>query len=486
MAEQVQRHRQYEYRANSNLVLTTEHARGSRNDEPSGEPESLKDHLQNTKFGDRVAYGKPDVDGGARKRKAAAAAAAKADATKRTRKDGATVLDLGDDLDTYRPRSKETRGAYEELLSLISQQLGDQPNDILRGAADEVLACLKNDSLTDPERKREVEKLINSVSPEAFAKYVDAGKRITDFMAADGAGDDKLDDELGVAVVFDEDDDDDEQAGAREGRREDDEVGNVVDEELSEDEAGLETQSSRALNRGADDEEAEGEDGGDELPLASIDAYWLQRECARYFNDPLVAQKTAADVLDTLGEAEERDAENRLVILLDYDKFDLIKLLLRHRWKIAVCTRLAQAQSDDERARLLAEMEEHPQMGAVLDARRAAASKTDEIFTETKQLEARVRKETGELRKLQTEAESAGQLAQDLLAPVQAGAKARVGKTVLDLESLAFEDGGHLMANKKCQLPPGSFRTQKKGYEEVGPPDRPPSSTPAPRRCAAT
>ena len=38
--------------------------------------------------------------------------------------------------------------------------------------------------------------------------------------------------------------------------------------------------------------------------------------------------------------------------------------------------------------------------------------------------QARVRKETGELRKLQTEAESAGQLAQDLLAPVQAGAKA--------------------------------------------------------------
>ena len=173
-----------------------------------------------------------------------------------------------------------------------------------------MLACLKNDSLTDPERKREVEKLI-AREARGVRQVRRRGERITDFMAADGAGDDKLDDELGVAVVFDEDDDDDEQAGAREGRREDDEVGNVVDEELSEDEAGLETQSSRALNRGADDEEAEGEDGGDELPLASIDAYWLQRECARYFNDPLVAQKTAADVLDTLGEAEERDAENR-------------------------------------------------------------------------------------------------------------------------------------------------------------------------------
>ena len=50
---------------------------------------------------------------------------------------------------------------------MLSTQLGDQPHDILRGAADEVLACLKNDSLTDPERKREVEKLVNTVSSEA-------------------------------------------------------------------------------------------------------------------------------------------------------------------------------------------------------------------------------------------------------------------------------------------------------------------------------
>jgi len=39
---------------------------------------------------------------------------------------------------------------------------------ILRGAADEVLACLKNDSLTDPERKREIEKLINEVFSTLF------------------------------------------------------------------------------------------------------------------------------------------------------------------------------------------------------------------------------------------------------------------------------------------------------------------------------
>ena len=38
---------------------------------------------------------------------------------------------------------------------------------------------------------------------------------------------------------------------------------------------------------------------------------------------------------------------------------------------------------------------------------------------------------------------------------------------MLDLEDLTFKDGSHLMANKKCQLPDGSYRKQRKGYEEV-------------------
>lgn len=37
----------------------------------------------------------------------------------------------------------------------------------------------------------------------------------------------------------------------------------------------------------------------------------------------------------------------------------------------------------------------------------------------------------------------------------------------LDLDDLIFAQGSHLMANKRCQLPEGSFRKQRKGYEEV-------------------
>ncbi|KAF9800042.1 hypothetical protein SFRURICE_017352 [Spodoptera frugiperda] len=40
-------------------------------------------------------------------------------------------------------------------------------------------------------------------------------------------------------------------------------------------------------------------------------------------------------------------------------------------------------------------------------------------------------------------------------------------RKVLQLEELMFAAGAHFMANKRCQLPPGSFRKQRKGYEEV-------------------
>lgn len=55
---------------------------------------------------------------------------------------------LMSDIDTsYTPRTRDTRIAYESLLSLIQQEMGGQPHDVLRSAADEVLGVLKDDSL---------------------------------------------------------------------------------------------------------------------------------------------------------------------------------------------------------------------------------------------------------------------------------------------------------------------------------------------------
>ena len=56
-----------------------------------------------------------------------------------------------------------------------------QPRDILCGAADEVLAVLKNDRMKDKERKKEVEGLLGSLADERFALLVNLGKKITDW-----------------------------------------------------------------------------------------------------------------------------------------------------------------------------------------------------------------------------------------------------------------------------------------------------------------
>ena len=40
-------------------------------------------------------------------------------------------------------------------------------------------------------------------------------------------------------------------------------------------------------------------------------------------------------------------------------------------------------------------------------------------------------------------------------------------RETLDLDDLVFSSGSHFMSNKKCHLPDGSFRKQRKGYEEV-------------------
>lgn len=119
-----------------------------------------------------------------------------------------SVLNLESD-GLYRPKTRETREAYEALLSTIQGLFGDQPNDVLRGAADEVLSVLKNEALKDLDKKKEIEKLLNPMASERFAQLVAIGKLITDFSSeVEAAAGQALDDEIGVAVEFDEDSED--------------------------------------------------------------------------------------------------------------------------------------------------------------------------------------------------------------------------------------------------------------------------------------
>jgi pre-mRNA-splicing helicase BRR2 len=68
------------------------------------------------------------------------------------------------------------------------------------------------------------------------------------------------------------------------------------------------------------------------LHPADIDAYWIQRNLSKYYKDSITSQAKAKEVLDILQNAmDERDFENRLVLLLGVDCFDFIKVLKKQR-----------------------------------------------------------------------------------------------------------------------------------------------------------
>lgn len=63
-----------------------------------------------------------------------------------------------------------------------------------------------------------------------------------------------------------------------------------------------------------------------------IDAYWLQRRLSKIYDDAMVSQAKAGEVLNVLRDAnDDRECENQLVLLLGYDCFDFIKVLKKHR-----------------------------------------------------------------------------------------------------------------------------------------------------------
>ena len=467
-AEAHARYKQYEYRANASLVLTSDN-KDRVTGEPTGEPETLWGRIKPGQFGDRVHRDKPaeleDRKKRARERRKGGMDQDDLDALNARRKKGraqAVSSVLTADADgSYRPKTRETRAAYEALLGMIQGQFGDQPQDVLRGAAEEVLEVLKDDHKTDPERKKNVEALMGATSSEKFAQFVAVGKLITDFNPGGGPGEgdvvpgDTLDDDIGVAVEFEEEDED---------NGEDNELDEVLEaSDVEEDDEGAGEEAG--FGRGVQGMDVGGDDGEeydkDIVKPSDIDAYWLQRQVAAAFgytdSDAAESSKMAEEVLSALGSEtdDERACENRLVLLLDYDKFDLIKKLLKSRARVVWCTRLARAQDDDEKARIAEQMSARPEAAAVLDLMRQTGERASAKARQSA-MEAKIREEARQLR---------GEVAADV-ADTGAGAVA-AGRKMLELDALAFAAGSHLMSNKRCELPPGSYRSAKKGYEEV-------------------
>ena len=221
MAEEFQRSRLNTYAATSNLVLTAERDPShQRKERGKDEVATLKGRLDSTRMGDRTGGNDAELNNRIKKaqlKRQIAETSGESGVMGKKRKGQstrrATVLSMTDDLDavSYRPKTRESRAAYDELMTFIKVSIGDQPHDILCGAADEILSLLKDDRLRDSNKLNEIQKILNKISDTNFNKLVSIGKCINDFNVDENAdADDRRGkvDEDGIAVVFDDEDED--------------------------------------------------------------------------------------------------------------------------------------------------------------------------------------------------------------------------------------------------------------------------------------
>ncbi|KAI4125089.1 MAG: hypothetical protein LQ338_004476 [Usnochroma carphineum] len=514
---------QYKYAAMSNLVLQHDRRFSTRrNDEMTGDPESLAGRINIRDMGSRSGHddlskkkkkpvGPKDVERGSiregedvlereqRKRKRGEPQQSR----------GAGILSAADALVEglkYRPKTPATRQTYDLILTTTANHLGDVPHEVVRSAADAVLELLKDENMKDLDKKKEIDDLLGTtMGSKQFNELVNLGKKITDYgqdddviMDEDGAaGEDgaELDERQGVAVMFEEsDEDEDGIARTNEVRDE--------DEDTSEDEA-ADMEDGEPLAAAADgsraDASQEAEDEGEEMiidgnintstskkdkrsekkqvSVREIDAYWLQRQIGAIYSDAHIQQAKTKESLEILSgltdDGEERplrEIENDLMELFDYEHHELVEKLVINRDKVVWVTRWRRA-AEDEQVRTAVEREMiaegHRDILSELQGQ-ADADEDDEAKPGKK-----IKLDLMDLDVPNAKANGAAQETKDgaLVGGLQP-------KRLINLENLVFDQGNHLMTNPNVKLPQGSTKRTFKGYEEIHVP------APKPRRDA--
>lgn len=444
--------KQYSYAAMSSKVVTSRRRpRGA--DEPDGTVQALS--ASAGRMGDRVATARPAV-----KQKRQSKEEQKPPAKKKARlvvAAGETVLDVGTTTLLYQPETANARTAYEGLLGLVSSQYGWN-GAVLKDAVQEIIRILRGDDGGNKEQNVKV--LLREVSKDTFTKMVQLTDQLDDYHqqqhASDAMKTDEMDEE-GVAVVFEDDED--------QINNDDSDVDEnvVVDSESSDDEDGFDPLGGKKSEETNpflkdDDEPVDVEKqilGTDKkkssknddrvLTVHEIDAHFLQRQLAPFIPDADESAQAGTKVLQILGnwDLDLRQAENRLTVLLGFELFGVIRLLLRHRVLVWATVSIKRAQSDAEREKVEQLLKDRGEQ-KVLDALHAKTNASDwasrwnsnkpDVPTETNPMDVS-KTESGE------SSTEPHELNLDLI--------------VQDLPS------------KACVLPDTSWRTTKKGYEEV-------------------
>ncbi|KNC55280.1 U5 small nuclear ribonucleoprotein helicase [Thecamonas trahens ATCC 50062] len=159
----------YEYRGNENVVLISSTRRRRDPDEPTGIPESLRDHMGGTRMGDRALRVRPrEVEeklAKLRRKKArraqhgrsslSSAAAAQAG--------GASATAAGK-LSSAPAGSARSR-AFDQLLALLAPLFPPVSHDVLISAADEVVAVFHDEEIAPAARPALLADIVGSAMP---------------------------------------------------------------------------------------------------------------------------------------------------------------------------------------------------------------------------------------------------------------------------------------------------------------------------------
>lgn len=500
---------QYKYSAMSNLVLQADRRFVTiRKDEVTGDPESLAGRINIRDMGSgtgreeapkpkKKTAGPQDVERGSiregqdvlereqKKRKRG----------ENTQSRAGSVLSAGDALIEglrYRPRTPGTRATYDLILTLTANQLGDVPHDVVRSAADAALEILKDDSMKDYDKKKEIDDLVGtSMSSRQFNELMNLGKKITDYDAqedderagsgADGIEGAELDEREGVAVVFDESDEDEDGVARTYEVRDEDE--HSSDEEGSVDVGGeneppeFDVESNKS-NSGSEDEmlidnglvapTSQRKDKSQRhIPVHEIDAYWLQRQIGSVFSDAHLQQTKTQEGLRILSglspDGEKmplRDIENDLMELFDYEQAELVGTLVANRDRIVWTTKWRQSAEDVDARKLIEdqmrETGQQPLLEEVLGKGTQEETKTNKRPTKKLKMDLMdIDIPSGTAVGATKEEPSDG-----LIGGLQP-------RQVINLENLVFDQGNHLMTNPNVKLPQGSTKRTFKGYEEI-------------------
>ena len=117
-------------------------------------------------------------------------------------------MTLQEDL-VYRPKTKETRAYYEQLLNLVQKHLGDISTNDLKSAADEVIAILKTENMNDKERKREVEGILDRMADDTFNQMVVLAQQLVDYNPQEEYQGEQREEIIDVNVELDEEEEED-------------------------------------------------------------------------------------------------------------------------------------------------------------------------------------------------------------------------------------------------------------------------------------